>query len=143
MGENFIISNDPEKLDVGFIHGFLTEAYWARNVSLERVKKHIKHSLNFGIYDQDGRQSGYCRVITDYSSFLWLADVFIPEELQGRGLGKKLLDAVVEHPELQGIRLWMLGTRTAHTLYHKYGFEEVDKIFMVKRIFPEYPDDSN
>lgn len=119
--ENFMISTDKSKLDLSIIYGFLTKSYWATNVPMEIVKKSIENSLCFGVYDS-GKQVGFARVISDYATFAYLADVFILPENRGNGLSKFLMQTIKTHPELQNLRRWMLATRDAHTLYEKFGF---------------------
>ena len=116
------IDTDLKALDLGLIHRFLVEeSYWARERSLEQTKKAIEHSICFGVYDGD-RQVAFARVVSDRATFAYLGDVFVIPEYQGRGIGKMLMEAIVAHPELQGLRRWVLATRDAHTLYEKYGF---------------------
>ena len=120
---NYVISTDPSMLDLDVVHGFLQRSYWAAERPLEMVKRSVEHSLNFGLYQaRDRRQVGFARVVTDFATFAWLCDVFIDEAHRGQGLGAWLMEAVVEHPELRCMRLWVLGTRDAHGLYEKVGF---------------------
>ncbi len=119
----YSISTDKGRLDVAVIHGFLTMSYWAAGVPMDVVKRSIEHSLAFGVYKED-QQVGFARVITDYATFAYLGDVFILEPFRGRGLSKWLMEVIVGHPELQGLRRWMLLTRDAHELYRKVGFTE-------------------
>lgn len=121
---DYTISYDPERLDLGVVHGFLTTSYWALGVSEDVVRRSIEHSLCFGVYDQES-QVGFARVITDRATFAYLADVFILERHRGHGLGKWLIETIVAHPELSGLRRWILVTRDAHDLYRKYGFREL------------------
>jgi GNAT superfamily N-acetyltransferase len=124
----FTISTDKARLDVLAIHDFLANsAYWARNVPLATVQKSIENSLCFGIYDAEGRQVGFARVITDYALFAYLADVFVLEAYRGRGLAKWLIACIVSNPELQNLRRWMLATQDAHGLYAQYGFNPLSK----------------
>jgi len=117
-----LISDDKARLDRPLIHAYLSgRSYWAKDVPVEIVERSIEHSLCFGMY-QAGRQIGFARAVTDRATFAWLADVFILEEARGSGCGKKLVAAIMAHPELQGLRRFMLGTRDAHTLYEQYGF---------------------
>jgi N-acetylglutamate synthase-like GNAT family acetyltransferase len=121
----YTISDDPSRLDLDVVHGFLSgESYWARGRSRERVERAVEHSLPFGVYRADGRQVGFARVVTDRATFAWLADVFILPEERGRGLSKWLVECVLAHPELQGLRRWLLATRDAQELYRRYGFTE-------------------
>lgn len=117
----FMISTEASRLDLEMIHDFLTTSYWAAGVPAEVVKRSIEHSLPFGVYHQD-RQVGFARVVTDYATFAYLADVFIIEAYRGQGLAKWLVEVIVAQPDLQGLRRWMLATRDAHTLYGKVGF---------------------
>ena len=122
--DNYLISTDPPLLAIEAVHGFLQLSYWAADRPLETVRRSIEHSLNFGLYQAgDRRQVGFARVVTDFATFAWLCDVFIDEAHRGRGLGVWLMDTVVGHPRLQGLRLWLLGTRDAHSLYEKVGFK--------------------
>ncbi|MEK6300720.1 MAG: GNAT family N-acetyltransferase [Acidobacteriota bacterium] len=118
------ISTDTGRLDLEVIHQFLTGSYWAAGVPREVVQRSIEHSLPFGLYNRD-RQIGFARVVTDYATFAYLADVFVLDEFRGEGLGKWLIEVVTTHPELSGLRRWMLATRDAHGLYGKSGFVEL------------------
>jgi GNAT superfamily N-acetyltransferase len=116
------------------VHGFLTRSYWARGVPPDVVQRSIENSLVFGVYGGD-EQVGFARVVTDRATFAYLADVFVLEGHRGRGLGKWLMEVVLAHPELQGLRRWMLATADAHGLYRRYGFRELGKpqIFMERK----------
>jgi GNAT superfamily N-acetyltransferase len=120
----FTISTDRARLDLRVIHEFLTTSYWAAGIPAEVVERSVEHSLPFGLYHHD-RQVGFARVITDYATFAYLADVFVLEAYRGQGLAKWLVGVVVAHPRLQGLRRWMLATRDAHALYGKVGFVEL------------------
>ena len=120
----YSISTDKGRLDVAMIHGFLTISYWAAGVPMDVVKRSIEHSLAFGVFKED-QQVGFARIITDYATFAYLGDVFILEPFRGRGLSKWLMEVIVGHPDLQGLRRWMLLTRDAHGLYGKVGFTEL------------------
>lgn len=123
-----LISDDKTLLDRPLIHRFLSaRSYWAKGIPLETVNRSIENSLCFGLY-REGRQVGFARAITDCATFAWLADVFILEEQRGHGLGKHLLTAIKAHPALQGLRLFMLGTRDAHTLYEQFGFGPIKHV---------------
>lgn len=119
----FVVVTDPARLDVAAIHGFLSEhAYWSRGIPRATLERAIANSLNFGGV-VDGRLVAYARVITDRATFAYLCDVFVLAEFRGAKLARALMDAVVAHPDLQGLRRFMLATSDAHGLYAKYGFE--------------------
>jgi GNAT superfamily N-acetyltransferase len=118
----FLVTTDPARLDIDFIHGYLVRSYWAEGIPRETVERSIANALCFGVYDGD-QQVGFARVITDHATYAYLADVFVIESHRGRGLSKFLIECIVHHPELQGLRRWTLGTRDAHELYAKYGFK--------------------
>ena len=123
----YTISTDRARLDIESIHQFLTtSSYWAQGRTLETVRRSIEHSLNFGIYES-ARQVGFARVITDYATFAWLADVFVVDEHRGRGLGKWLVEVILAHAELRGLRRWLLATKDAHELYRQYGFDALKR----------------
>lgn len=120
---HFIISTFPHRLDIGVIHAYLSEeSYWAEEIPRDIVEESIKHSLCFGLY-LDERQVGFARVITDRATFAYLCDVFVIKEFQGQGLGTWLVETVMAHPDLQGLRRFLLATRDAHGLYSKVGFK--------------------
>ena len=121
---SFRISTDKAKLDRETIHGFLAKSYWARGIPREIVDRSIEGSLCFGLYDGD-RLVGFARVITDRATFGYLADVFVLESHRGRGLATWFMESVMSHPDLRGIRRWMLVTRDAHGLYRKVGFTDL------------------
>ena len=119
---DFLISTDPDLLDVAMIHDFLTNrSYWAAGRSLEVMTRAIANSLCFGLFEGE-RQVGFARVVTDRATFAWLCDVFVLEGHRGRGLGKWLIKSILNHPNLQGLRRFLLGTRDAHGLYEQHGF---------------------
>ncbi len=120
--EDYTISSDPARLDLSWIYSYLTdESYWARGISNQVFQKSVENSLCFGIYHQE-RQVGFGRVISDFATFAYLADVFVAEAYRGQGLGKWLVECIIAYPELQGLRRWMLATSDAHGLYERYGF---------------------
>lgn len=123
--DEFIISTDKAKLDIAYIHQFLAQSYWAENIPKEIVQKSIEGSLCFGVYNEK-QQIGFARVVTDYATFGYLADVFIDENYRGRGLSKWLMKTILSHPGLQGFRSWQLGTKDAHGLYAQFGFMPLD-----------------
>jgi len=120
--DTFTICTDPSRLDVDAICGFLARAYWASDRPRDRIERSLANSLVFGLYDGT-KQIGLARVVTDYATFAWLCDVFIDEAYRGRDLGKWLMDSVLSHPDLQGLRRWLLATRDAQGLYSQFGFE--------------------
>lgn len=121
----FIISTDRARLDVDTIADYLQNtSYWAKGRERSVIERSIQHSESFGVY-RDNQQVGFARVVTDYATFAWLCDVFILPSEQGRGLGKWLMECVLAHPDLQGLRFWYLRTRDAHGLYKQYGFTEL------------------
>ena len=118
----YLISDDPGRLEIDAIHAFLSQdSYWAAGISRERLETAIANSLPFGLYI-DGKQIGFARAVSDFSTFAYLADVYVDEAHRERGLAKLLLDAVIRHPRLRQLRRWMLGTRDAHGLYAQFGF---------------------
>jgi len=119
----FTISTDRNRLQIDAIQKYLSEeSYWARGRSREQTERAIKNSLPFGVYKGENL-IGFARVVTDFATFAYLGDVFILEDFRGKGLSKWLMDVIVNHPDLQGFRRWILATRDAHTLYEKFGFD--------------------
>ena len=120
------VSTDPARLDVDLIHRFLSQdSYWARGRPRDVVVRSIRNSLCFGAY-AGGRQVGFARVGTDYAVYAYLMDVFVVPEHRGRGVSKLLMNAVITHPRLQGMRRWLLGTNDAHGLYEQFGFRSLE-----------------
>ncbi len=122
--DDFTVSTDPTRLDVDAIHAFLTTAYWCEGIPRETVARSLAGSLCFGLYQAD-RQIGLARVITDFTTFAYLCDVYVLPEFRGRSLGHWLMEHVMAHPDLQGLRRFSLVTRDAHELYRPFGFTEV------------------
>lgn len=121
---NYKISTDKNKLDIKAIHDFLTNrSYWAKGRSLETVKRSIDNSLCFGMYDNSDSLIGFARAVTDFATYAYIMDVFILEDFRNNGLGKKLVEGIVQHPDLKGLQRIMLATKDAHGLYEKYGFK--------------------
>ena len=124
----YLISDDPERLDVDAVHAYLsTESYWAQGVSRDVVERSLSHSLCIGIYTGAGVQVGLVRVVTDYATFAWLCDVYVLEAHRKQGLSKVAIRAAMEHPRLQTLRQFTLATRDAHGLYAQFGFTELAK----------------
>jgi GNAT superfamily N-acetyltransferase len=121
----FTVSSDPARLDLDVIHDFLTNCYWAKGEPREVVARSIEHALCFGVYDGSGAQVGFARVISDFATIAYVGDVFVLESHRGRGLGKWLMECIMLHPSLQGLRRWILTTRDAHGLYAQVGFTPV------------------
>jgi GNAT superfamily N-acetyltransferase len=119
--EHYEISTDRNRLDVALIHEFLRSSYWAQGIPRAVVERSIRHSLCFGAF-LDGRQVGFARVITDFAAIAYVADVFVVPEHRGRGISKLLMRAILDHPELRGLRRFLLATQDAHGLYAKFGF---------------------
>lgn len=122
----YIFSDDVQKIDAISVHHYLsTKSYWAEGIPLETVQKSIDNSLCFGIY-KDTKQIGFARWITDKATFAYLADVYVLEEHRGLGLSKKLMSLMLFHPDLQGLRRYMLATQDAHGLYAQFGFKPLE-----------------
>jgi GNAT superfamily N-acetyltransferase len=134
--DSFTVTTDPARLDLRMVAGFLSSSYWATRIPFDTVARSVANSLCFNLLDEQ-RQIGFARVISDYATVAYLGDVFILPSHRGRGLSKWLMECVVSHPELQGLRRWLLATRDAHELYRQYGFEPLGnpQLFM-ERHFP-------
>lgn len=115
------VTTDPGKIDRDLVHGFLAQSYWSKGLPREVFERAIANAVCFSVYD-GGAQVGFARVVTDRATFAYLADVFVLGSHRGRGLSKLLMQTIVAHPELQGLRRWVLATRDAHGLYARYGF---------------------
>jgi GNAT superfamily N-acetyltransferase len=120
--DGYEISTDPTRLDIDAMHAYLTRSYWSPGIPRAIVERAARGSLCFGVY-QDGRQVGLARVVTDHATFAYLCDVYVLEEHRGKGLSKWLMREVMAHPALAGARRAMLGTRDAHGLYARHGFQ--------------------
>ena len=132
--DGYLISTDASMLDLEVVHGYLSRSYWAAGVPEDVVRRSIENSLCFGVYRGE-EQAGFARVVTDRATFAYLADVFVLDEHRGQGIGKWLLEVILSHPDLQGLRRWMLATRDAHDLYRRYAFTELARpgIFMERK----------
>ncbi|MEM6345502.1 MAG: GNAT family N-acetyltransferase [Bacteroidota bacterium] len=138
---DFSISTAQSKLDVKMIHRFLSEeSYWSKHIPLETVQAYIPHSLCFGVYRRD-KQVGFARLITDYTTFAYVGDVFILPEQRGKGLGKWLVESMLAHPKMQSLKRWLLFTEDAHGLYSQYGFAALPRVdhALAKINFTTYP----
>lgn len=120
--DGFTISTDRQQLDIAAVHAYLTRSYWAEGISAALVAKSIQGSLCFGLYDASAAQVGFARVVTDGATFAYLCDVYVLESMRGHGLGIWLMETVMQHPDLAGLRRSMLVTRDAHGLYARFGF---------------------
>jgi len=129
----YIVTCDPAKADLRVIASFLAGSYWAKGISQAVVRRSVAHSLNF-ILLKGQAQVGFARVITDFATIGYLGDVFVLPEHRGKGLGKWLVECVMQHPDLQGFRRWILATLDAHELYGQYGFTALSRpeVFMEK-----------
>lgn len=123
--QDFEISTDKKRLQIEVIQKFLAEdSYWAQDRTLEQTEKAIKNSLCFGIYAGE-KQIGFARVVSDYATFAYIGDVFVLDEFRGQGLSKKLMKTMLDHPDLQNLRRWILATKDAHGLYEQFGFHNL------------------
>jgi N-acetylglutamate synthase-like GNAT family acetyltransferase len=145
LKKKFIISTNKSKLDVALIHNYLSkESYWAKNIPIDTVRRSIKGAVCFGVYEKQNekKQIGFARVITDKATYGYLADVFILEPYRGIGLSKWMMHEILNHPDLQHFRRWMLATRDAHGLYAQFGFTPIDnpERFMRLSLLDAYPE---
>ncbi|WP_218313297.1 GNAT family N-acetyltransferase [Alteromonas antoniana] len=120
------ITSNHSDLDLNVIHAFISESYWAKNIPIVAVEKAISNSLVFGAYNTSGEQIRFARVITNKATFAYLGDVFVLDEFRGLGISKLLMKSVCEHPDLQGLRRFMLATSDAHGLYSQFGFKPLE-----------------
>ena len=121
---DYSVSTDPARMQVDVIHGYLTHSYWASGITVDIVQRAINGSLCFGMF-KGAAQVAFARVVTDRTTFAYVADVFVLEPHRGLGLSKRLMTAIKAHPDLQGLRRWMLATRDAHSLYEQFGFSRI------------------
>ncbi|MDO6680115.1 GNAT family N-acetyltransferase [Shewanella sp. 4_MG-2023] len=133
--KGYVISTDQNKLDISVIHGFISQSYWAKGMPITVLTKAIEHSLCFGVFTDEDQQVGFARLITDRATFAYLADVFITDQHRGIGLSKLLIETVISHPDIQGLRRMMLATRDAHGLYAQYGFLPIDNPEILMQIW--------
>lgn len=120
--DGFVISTDPGRIDRARTWDFIRATYWGERQTEERFLRGLDHSLSFGLYDTDGTQVGFGRVVTDFARFAWLSDVFVVPELRGRGLGRWLAETIIAYPPIADVDRWVLATRDAHGLYRRFGF---------------------
>lgn len=120
--DNYLISTDNSRINIELVHDYLcNHSYWAEGIPIETVKRSIENSLCFGVYSYD-TQIGFARVVSDFATYAYLADVFIVPKERGKGLSKWLMKAIIDHPKLQGLRRFVLATKDAHGLYEQFGF---------------------
>jgi len=136
---DYSISSDPGRLQIDVIHDFLSHrAYWSKGIPRAVIEQAIKNSLCFGVYNGPD-QVGFARVITDRATYAYLSDVFILEEHRGRGLSKQLIETIMQHPDLQGLRRWSLATHDAHQLYTRFGFRPLKSPQFWMELVPPNP----
>ncbi|MBL1214969.1 MAG: GNAT family N-acetyltransferase [Ignavibacteriae bacterium] len=123
--DDYLICTDKARLNLDVIHNFLKDSYWAKEIPYDIVKKSVENSYCFGVYKND-EQIGFARIVSDFATFAYLADVFILEEHQGKGLSKWLMECIMQDPNLQNLRTFSLATWDAHSLYEKFGFKKID-----------------
>lgn len=131
----FEISTDRNRIDVGLVHKFLDQSYWAKGRTRTVVERCIENSICFGVY-AEGEQVAFARVITDCAVFAYLADVFVVPEFRGRGISKALVAAVIGHSDLQGLKVMLLRTRDAHGLYSQFGFRSISEPSEMMALYP-------
>ena len=129
--DGFLLSTDKRRMDVDAVHAYLTRSYWSPGIPKRMVAKAMQHSLCFGLYvdagPEAGKQIGYARIVSDFSAFAYMADVFVLPAYQGHGLGVWMVDRMVNHPALRDIRSFWLATRDAQGLYARFGFEQLEE----------------
>lgn len=132
MVSGYKTSSDLKDMDLTVIHTFISNSYWAKNIPLNIMEKAINNSLCFGVFTDSGDQVAFARMVTDYTTFAYLADVFVLQEHRGKGLSKWLMQVIIDHPNLQGLRRMALATSDAHGLYEQFGFKSLNspKLFM-------------
>jgi GNAT superfamily N-acetyltransferase len=138
MRERFELTDETLRIDFDVVHGFLTTSYWSPGIPRDVVERAARGSLCFSLLDSGGQQVGFARVISDRATFAYLADVFILPAVRGKGLGLWMMEVIRGHPELKGLRRWMLATRDAHALYRKVGFGPLsDPTRFMERLDPD------
>ena len=133
--DGYTVTTDPDRIDLDAVWGFLRESYWSPGIERETVAHGVANSMPFSLLGPDGTQAGFARVVTDRTRFAWLADVFVLQAHRGRGLGVWLVETVLSHPELAGVRM-LLATADAHGLYERFGFRAVDTNRIMERPRP-------
>lgn len=133
--QDFNVSTDPNKVDLEVVFKFVSDSYWAKGIPRKTLVKAVQNSLVFGVYENNRNMVGFARVVTDKATFAYLGDVFVLPAFQGKGLAKLLMQSIVSHPDIQGLRRFMLATRDAHSLYAKFGFQTVENSEMLMQIW--------
>jgi N-acetylglutamate synthase and related acetyltransferases len=134
--QDILIDTNPERLDLVMIYEFLTTSYWSKNIKSSTVKKALENCFCFGVY-KGNTQIGFARVISDKATFAYLSDVFLLEAYRGQGFGKALVEYILNYPDLQGIRRWLLVTRDAHDFYRQFGFNNLMKCELHMELFSD------
>lgn len=124
--DGFVASDDVELVDIDAVHAFLTTAYWSPGVTRDVVARSLTGSIVMGVYTPEGAQVAFARAVTDRATFAWIADVFVLPSHRGRGLGRFVVSTLLDHPDLHGLRRFILATADAHSLYGAYGFRPLD-----------------
>jgi len=139
LKKGFKISTDKSLIDFETVYNYLNgESYWAKGIPVEKLRKAIQNSMCFGVYDKENSQVGFARVITDQATFAYICDVFILPGFRGLGLSKWLIQSILGHPDLQGLRRWSLATADAHGLYSQFGFTQITRPDRWMEIFRPY-----
>jgi len=139
LKKGFKISTDKSLIDFEAVYNYLNgESYWAKGIPAEKLRRAIENSMCFGVYDKENSQAGLARVITDQATFAYICDVFILPGFRGLGLSKWLVQSILGHPELQGLRRWSLATADAHGLYNQFGFTQITRPEVWMEIFSPY-----
>jgi GNAT superfamily N-acetyltransferase len=134
------ISTDPDRIDADLVHDFLSrQSSWAPGIPRGTLERSIHNSLVFGAYTADGRQVGFVRAVTDYATFAHVMDLFVLPEWRRQGLGKRLIEAILTHPKLQGLRRWSLATQDRHGFYARYGFTALAEPERFMELCPQRP----
>lgn len=138
LAKGYTISTDKSLIDFDAVYNYLDkESYWSKDIPAERLKRAIENSLCFGIY-KGGKQAGFARVVTDKATFAYICDVFVLADHRRLGLSKWLMQTIVQHQDLQGLRRWSLATADAHKLYSQFGFTPISKPEGWMEIFTPY-----
>ena len=139
LKKGFKISTDKSLIDFEVVYKYLNgDSYWANGIQAEKLRKAVENSMCFGVYDRENNQVGFARVITDQATFAYICDLFILPGFRGLGLSKWLVQSILGHPELQGLRRWSLATADAHGLYNQFGFTQITRPEVWMEIFSPY-----